>query len=95
MPSLKGRLYVADFETTIMDKSLGTLFFVSRSTPPLTPQTMFDACIQNFFPSFNFVWGGGRENCKKISKMLHCFNNITEKYEYCSAVPRTFVQNCS
>ena len=30
-------------------------------TPPLSPQTMLDACIQNFFPSFNFVqgWVGG------------------------------------
>ena len=28
-------------------------------TPPLTLQTMFDECIQNFFPSFNFVSGGG------------------------------------
>ena len=40
-----------------MDKSLGTLlrfwgvfqFIYTGSTPPLTPQTMLDACIQNFF----------------------------------------------
>ena len=42
-------------------------------TPSLTPQTMLDACIQNFFPSFNSCIGWGRENCKKISKTLHCF----------------------
>ena len=66
-------------QATIMDKSLGTLAFLGRfpihtgPTPPLTPQTMLDACIQNFFfPSFNFVQGGKRENCKKISKMINC-----------------------
>ena len=38
-----------------MDKSLETLAFLGRftihtgPTPPLTPQTMLDACIQNFF----------------------------------------------
>ena len=38
-----------------MDKSLGTLVFQGHfpihtgPTPPLTPQTMLDACIQNFF----------------------------------------------
>ena len=58
-------------------KSWDTFAFLGRfpihtgPTPPLTPQTMLDACIQNFFPSFNFVSGGGRENCKKISKTLH------------------------
>ena len=42
-------------KTTFMDKSLGTLAFLGRfpihtgPTPPLTPQTMLDACIQNFF----------------------------------------------
>ena len=29
--------------------------FHTGPTPPLTPQTMLDACIENFFPSFNFV----------------------------------------
>ena len=61
------------------------------STPPppatpLTPQTMLDACIQNFFRLFYFVQGGRRDNCKKISKR-------TENYEYSSTVPRTFLQD--
>ena len=42
-------------------------------TLPFTPQTMLDARINNFFfPSFNFVQGGRRKNCKKISKRIHC-----------------------
>ena len=42
-------------------KSWDTCAFLRRfpihtgPTPPLTPQTMLDACIQNFFLSFNFV----------------------------------------
>ena len=42
-------------------KSWDTFAFLGRfpihtgPTPPLTPQTKLDACIQNFFPSFNFV----------------------------------------
>ena len=55
-------------------KSLDTSAFLGRfpihtgPTLPLTPQTTLDACIHNFFPSFNFAQGGGRKNCKKISK---------------------------
>ena len=39
----------------IMDKSVGTLAFLGRflfrkgPTPPLTPQTKLDTCIQDFF----------------------------------------------
>ena len=62
-----------------MDKSWGTFELLRRfpihtyPAPPLTPQTTLDACFQNFFPSLNFVQGGGRENYKKISRMLHGF----------------------
>ena len=66
-------------------------------TPPLTPQTMLDSCIQNFFWVSTLNRVGGRENCKKISKMMHCFKREPindRKYEYCSTVPRTFVQDC-
>ena len=50
---------------------LGRFLIHTGATLPLTPQTMLDAFIQNFFPRFNFVSGGWRENCKKISKTLH------------------------
>ena len=41
---------------------------------------------------------GGGEKCKKISKRKHCFMReprMTEKYEYCITVPRTFVYDCT
>ena len=45
---------VTRLKTTFMDKRLGTLAFLGRfpiHTGPtrLTPQSMLDACIQNFF----------------------------------------------
>ena len=48
-------------------KSWDTFVFLRRfpihigPTPPLTPQTMLDACIQNFFPEFQLCigWGEG------------------------------------
>ena len=72
-PCLVG-LFDIGFATTIMDKSLGTLGFLGRfpihtePTPPLTPQTMLDACIQNF-SEFQLCigWGEGerQENFEK------------------------------
>ena len=52
---------------------LGRFPIDTGPTPLLTPQTMLGVCIQNFFPSFNFVLGTGRENWKKISKKMHLF----------------------
>ena len=63
-------------------------------TPPLTPQTMLDACIQNFFRvSTLYRVRGGRE-LRKGCTVLRGNREMTEKYEYCSTVPRTFVQDC-
>ena len=81
-------------------KSWDTFAYLGRfpihpgPTPPLTPQTMLDACIQNFFPSFNFVSGGEGRTARKFRKpctVLRGNGGITEKY--CSTVPRTFVQD--
>ena len=51
-----------------------------------------------FFQTFNFVQGGGKENCKNILKRMHCFirePRIAEKHEYCiTVVPRTFFLDC-
>jgi len=33
-----------------------------------------------FFPSFNFVWGGSRETCKKIWKKMHYFLREPRNY---------------
>ena len=49
--------------------------------PPLfTSQKMLHAYIQKFSPSFSFVEGGGRENCKKISKRKHCLMREPRNY---------------
>ena len=66
-------------------------------TPPLTTQTMLDTCIPNFF-GFQLCIGWGKGDCKKFSKRMHRFKREPRndrKYEYCSTVPRTFVQDCS
>ena len=85
-----------------MDKSLETLAFLGRfpihtgPTPPLTPQSMLDACIQNCFRvSTLYRLGGGRtaRKFRKASTVLRGDREMTEKYEYCSTVPRTFVQD--
>ena len=41
--------------------------------PSLHPTNNVGRTYQEFFfPSFNFVQGGRRKNCKKISKRIHC-----------------------
>ena len=60
-------------------KSWDTLAFLGRfpvqtgPTPPLTPQTMLDACIQIFFQVSTLYRVGGRKNRKKFSKRMHWF----------------------
>ena len=87
-------------------KSWDTFAFLGRfpiytgPTPPLTPQTILDACIQIFFrvSTLYRVGWGGRENCKKIRKgctVLRGNRGMTEKNEYCSAMLGTFVLDCS
>ena len=61
--------------STIMDKSLGTLgrFPIhTGQTLPLTHKQCWTP-VCRIFSNFKFVWGGGRENCKNISKGMHCF----------------------
>ena len=85
-------------------KSWNTFAFLGRfpihtgPTPPLTPHTMLDACIQNFFEfQICIGWGEGelQENFEKDAVFLRGIREMTEKYEYCSSVARTFVQDCS
>ena len=67
-----------------------------RSNP--TPQTMLDACIQNFFRvSTLYRVGKGRtaREFRKGCTVLRGNRELREKYEYCSTHrPRTFVQDC-
>ena len=69
-----------------------------RSDPSPHPQTMLDAWIQNFFwVSILYRVGGGRtaRKFRKWCTVLRGNREMTEKYAYCSTVPRTFVHDCS
>ena len=53
-----GRGWVVFFVKTKMGHLIcvvGHFLIHTGPTPSLTPQTMLDTCIQNFFPSFNLV----------------------------------------
>ena len=52
----------------------GAFFNSHRSNPSPHPTNNVRHVYQEFFSSFNFVQGGRRENCKKFSKRMHCFN---------------------
>ena len=61
---------------------------------------MLDACILNLFrvsSSTLYRVGGGRtaRKFRKWCTVLRGNRQMTEKYEYRSTVPRTFVQDCS
>ena len=84
-------------------KSWDTFAFLGRfpihtgPTPPLTPQTMLNACIQNFFrvsTLYRVVGGRTAREFRKGCTVLRGNREMTEKYKYCSTVPRTFVQDC-
>ena len=90
---------------TIVDRSLGTLsrswgvFQCTQVQPLPSPhkQLMLDECIQNFFRvSTLYRVGEGelQENFEKDA-LFRGNREITEKYEYCSTVPRTFFQDFS
>ena len=83
-------------------KSWDTCAFMRRfpnhtgPTPPLAAQTMLDACIQNFFRVSTLCRVGGRRTAREFRKVcivLRGNREMTEKYEYCSTVPKTFVQD--
>ena len=73
---------------------LGCFSIHTSRTPPLTPQTMLDASIQNFFwVSILYRVGEGRtaRKFRKWCPVLRGNREMTGKYAYCSTVPRTFV----
>ena len=85
-------------------KSWDTFAFLGRfpihtgPNPALTPQTMLDACIHNFFQVSTLYRVGGGRSARKFRKwwtVLSGNGEMTEKYAYCSTVPRNFVQDCS
>ena len=85
-----------------MDKSLGTVLhfwgvfqFTQAQPLPSDHSTMLDLCIQNFFRVSTLYRVGRGRTARKFWKgciVLRGNREITEIYEYCSTVPRTFVQ---
>ena len=89
---------------TIMDKSLGTLsrfwgvFQFTQVQPLPLPNRQCWKRVSSFEIQLCIGWGeGGRTTTRKFRKgctVLRGNIEMTEKYEYCSTVPRTFVQDC-
>ena len=76
---------------------LGRFPILTGPTSPLTPQTMLNSCIQNSFQISTLCRVGGGRTARKFRKectVLRADREMTEKYEYCSTAPRTFVQDC-
>ena len=90
---------------TIMDKSLGTLlrfwgvFQFTQDQPLPSPHKQCWMHASRIFSKFQLCirWGEGelQENFQKGCTVLRGKREMTEKYEYCSTVPRTFVQDCT
>ena len=51
---------------------LGRFPIHTGPTPPLTPQTTLDACIQNFFFKFQLCKGWGKEELQENFERMHC-----------------------
>ena len=78
--------------------SLGRFPIHTGPTPPITPQTVLHACIQIFFFRVSTLYRvRGRRTARtfwKVCTVLRGNREMEEKYEYCSTVPRTSVQDC-
>ena len=49
------------------------VFQCTQSNPSPYPRNNVGRVYPEFLPSFSFVYGGGRKNCRKMSKRMHCF----------------------
>ena len=89
---------------TIMDRSLRTLlrfwgvFQCTQVQPLPSPHKQFWTSVSRIFSEFQLCIGCGegelQENFEKDA-LFRGNREITEKYEYCSTVPRTFFQDFS
>ena len=76
---------------------LGSFPIHTGPTHPLTPETTLHTCIQKFFRVsilYRVGWGRNARKFRKGCTILRGNREMTEIYEYCSTVPRTFVQDC-
>ena len=86
-----------------MDKSLGTLLpfwafpIHTGPNPPLIRHKQYWTRVSRIFSDFQLCiwWGEGKlqENLEKDA-LFYDGPRMTEKYEYCITVPRTFVHEC-
>ena len=92
------------FRHNHVQKSWDTFAFLGRfpihtgPTPPLTPQTMLDACVQNFFRVSTLYRVGEGRTLRKFRKgctVLRTNRQMSERFEDRSTVPRTFAQDRS
>ena len=103
--SLVALHFAVSGEGKIMDKSIGTHFhfcgvFQFTQVQPLpSPHKQCWTPVSRIFFEFQLCigWGVGRtaRNFRKGCTISRANREMTEKYEYCSTVPRTFVQDCS
>ena len=87
-----------------MDKSLGTLlhfwgvFQFTQAQPLPSPHKQCWTLESRIFVRVSTLYrvGGGRtaRNFRKGCTVLRGNREMTEEYECCSTVPRTFVQDC-
>ena len=88
-------------ETSIVDKTLGTLlrfsgiFQFTQVQPLPSPHKQCGTRVSRIFSTLYRV-GVGRtaRKFRKGCTVLRGNREMTEKYEYCSTVPRNFVQDC-
>ena len=88
------------FRPTIMNKSLGTLlrfwsvFQFTYVQPLPSPHKKCWTRVSRIFSTLYRVRGGRTSRkFRKGCTVLKGNREMTEKYEYCSTVPRTFVQD--
>ena len=92
-------------EATIMDKRLGTLLrfwgvfqFIQVQLLPSPHKQCWTRVSRIFFRVSTLYRVGGGKTARKFRKgcaVLRGNREMTEKYEYCSTVPTTFVQDWS
>ena len=58
----------------------GAFFKSHKPNPSPYPTYKVGRMYPEFFPRFNFVYGGVSENCKIFSKRLHCFIRAPRNY---------------
>ena len=85
-----------------MDKSLGALsrfwgvFQFTQVQPLPSPHKQCWTRVSRIFSEFQLCigWGEGELQFWQVCTVLTGNREMTEKYEYCSTVPRAFVQDC-